>query len=61
MPRITLTQGDITDQYVKLNRADTAQPKEANVAVYQALQALQDETSRSLRGVFAKHRRFVLG
>lgn len=51
---------DVTDQFVKLNRAETAQPKKANVAVYQELQALQDETSKALRGVFAIHRKFVL-
>jgi sugar (pentulose or hexulose) kinase len=51
----------ITDEFVKLNRAETTQPKPQNAAVYRELQALQDELSRSLRGVFAKHRRFVLG
>jgi xylulokinase len=51
---------DITDQFVKLNRAETAEPKKGNVAVYQELQALQDATSRSLRGVFAQHRKLVL-
>jgi xylulokinase len=51
---------DLTDQFVKLNRAETAEPKKANVAVYQELQALQDETSQALHGVFAGHRRFVL-
>jgi hypothetical protein len=30
------------------------------VAAYRELQALQDELSKSLRGVFAKHREFVL-
>ncbi|MEY4385672.1 MAG: hypothetical protein RLY20_955 [Verrucomicrobiota bacterium] len=52
---------DITDTFVKLNRAQTTQPKTANVRRYAALQALQDETSRALRGVFSKHRGFVLG
>ncbi len=51
---------DITDQFVTLNRAETAMPKKDAVAVYRELQELQDELSRSLRGVFAKHRRFVL-
>ena len=51
---------EITDQFVQLNRAETAEPVAKNVAVYQELQALQDATSRALRGVFTQHRRFVL-
>jgi D-xylulose kinase len=49
----------ITDDFVQLNRATTAQPDSKNVALYRELQSLQDELSRSLRGVFTKHRRFV--
>jgi xylulokinase len=52
---------DITDQFVTLNRAETATPKKDAVARYRELQELQDELSKSLRGVFAKHRGFVLG
>jgi len=51
---------DITDQFVTLNRAETATPKPAGVAAYRELQALQDELSKSLRSVFAEHRKFVL-
>ena len=51
---------DITDEFVKLNKNETAEPETKNVAVYRELQALQDELSSSLRGVFAKHRKFVL-
>ena len=51
---------NITDQFVQLNRAETAQPNKANVGAYQELQALQDELSSSLREAFDKHRRFVL-
>jgi xylulokinase len=51
---------DITDQFVKLNRAETALPKKDHVAVYRELQALQDETSQALRGVFGSHRQLVL-
>jgi xylulokinase len=51
---------DLTDQFVQVNRAETAQPNQKNVGVYQELQALQDSLSLSLRGVFAKHRQFVL-
>ncbi len=50
---------DITDQFVTLNEAETAEPVRANVRVYEELQALQDETSLALRGVFTKHRKFV--
>jgi xylulokinase len=51
---------EITDQYVKLNRRETAQPRSENVAIYAELQALQDGVSRALRPAFAAHRRFVL-
>ena len=51
--------GDITDKFVTLNKAETATPKKAAVETYCELQALQDDLSKSLRGVFAKHRRFV--
>lgn len=52
---------DITDEFVTLNTAQTATPKKAAVAAYQELQALQNELSKSLRVVFAKHRRMVQG
>lgn len=51
---------EITDQYVELNKSETAAPNKKNVEVYQELQALQDDTSKALRGVFAEHRKFVL-
>ncbi len=51
---------DLTDQFVTLNKVETATPKQDAVATYRELQALQDELSKSLRGVFAKHRQFVL-
>src|SRR6266516_4230274 len=53
--------GEITDEFVQLNRAATAHPNVKNVARFSELQSLQDELSRSLRGVFTKHRRFVSG
>jgi len=52
--------GDITDQYVALNKLETTTPNRDAVATYQELQELQDDLSKSLRGVFAKHRKFVL-
>ena len=51
---------DITDEFVELNRAETAEPSEKAVATYRELQELQDDLSESLRGVFEKHRKFVL-
>ena len=50
---------DITDEFVTLNNAETSTPKADAVAAYQELQELQDDLSRSLRGVFAKHRKFL--
>jgi xylulokinase len=50
---------DITDEFVQLNRAETARPIAANVKMYRELQQMQDETSLALRGVFERHRRFV--
>jgi xylulokinase len=51
---------EITDRFVELNGKETIQPNRKNVVVYHELQALQDEMSLALRGVFVKHRRFVL-
>lgn len=55
-----LSISDVTDEFVKLNRKETAEPKKENVRVYEELQALQNETSKALRGVFGLHRKFVL-
>ena len=52
--------GEITDQFVELNKAETAEPEKRNVGVYRELQGLQDEMSVALRGAFGKHRQFVL-
>jgi sugar (pentulose or hexulose) kinase len=51
---------DLTNAFVKVNKAETATPERKAVAVYRELQALQDELSRTLRPIFAKHRAFVL-
>jgi len=51
---------EITDRFVGLNEGETARPDAATVKIYRELQSLQDEMSLSLRGVFAKHRKFVL-
>lgn len=50
----------ITDQFVQVNRAETARPDPKRAAVYRKLQELQDHTSLALRSVFEKHREFVL-
>ena len=51
---------DITDQFVRLNRAETVRPNARNVAIYREVQALQDELSQALRRLFTPHRRLVL-
>ncbi len=52
---------DLTDRFVSLNTAETTTPRKENAAVYQDLQALQNELSRGLRPAFALHRRLVGG
>ncbi len=51
---------DITDQFVELNGAETAEPEAENAAVYRELQGLQNQMSVALRAVFKLHRQFVL-
>jgi xylulokinase len=51
---------DITDEFVELNPAETAEPDGRNARIYRQLQHLQDELSRSLRHAFNSHREFVL-
>lgn len=50
---------EITDKFVKIDRAQTATPKKENVAVYQELQAIQDDISAALRPAFARHRKLI--
>ena len=47
---------DFTAGVVALNEATRCVPHKANVAHYRQLQALQDELSAAVRGVFARHR-----
>jgi len=56
-----LAISDLTDRFVEVNEKELAEPNPENVAVYRELQELQDEMSKSLRGVFKKHRQIVLG
>ena len=51
---------DITDRFVELNTGETAEPHGKNAETYREMQGLQDDLSRALRGVFGKHRQFVL-
>jgi xylulokinase len=51
---------DITDQFVELNKSETATPNKKNVEIYRELQELQDDASKALRDVFGQHRKFVL-
>ncbi|SPE59091.1 Xylulose kinase [Verrucomicrobia bacterium] len=51
---------DLTDQFVEVQRTETAEPDPRSVQVYQELQALQDDLSQSLRGAFGRHRSFIL-
>ncbi len=51
---------EITDQFVELNDAETAEPDAKAATVYRELQAIQDSLSTCAREVFSRHRRFVL-
>src|SRR4051794_37489015 len=51
--KVSITE--ITDQFVELNPGEAAQPDQKNVEVYRELQALQNDMSGALRGVFTKH------
>jgi xylulokinase len=55
-----ISVSDITDQYVGLNTGERAEPNQKNAAVYRELQGIQDEMSVALRGVFKRHRQFLL-
>jgi xylulokinase len=49
---------EITDRFVQINKATTAQPVAAHAARYRELQQLQDQLSNALRPVFSSHRNF---
>jgi xylulokinase len=55
-----VSAADITAEYVKLSKIGPAEPNAKAVAAYRELQELQDELSKSLRGAFAKHRKFII-
>ncbi len=50
---------DITDQFVGLNRKETATPSAKNATVYRELQSIQDELAAGLDAAFHRHRRIV--
>ncbi len=54
-----VTIQELADNFIELNREETAHPDRKNAAIYEEWQALQNELSASLRGVFTKHRAFV--
>jgi sugar (pentulose or hexulose) kinase len=54
-----VTINELTERFVKLNRAETAEPRSDNVKVYAELQRLQDDLSKALRGVFGRHRAYL--
>lgn len=52
---------EITDRFVQVNRAETAEPVAAHAARYSELQQIQDQLATALRPVFHHHRQFTLG
>jgi xylulokinase len=54
--RRTAKISDFTGDVVALNESTRCVPNKSNVARYRELQELQDALSRSVRGVFARHR-----
>ncbi len=51
---------EITNFFVQVNPKETAVPNVKAAEAYAEVQALQDDLSKSLRGVFTRHRQFVL-
>ncbi len=50
---------DITAQFVRLNKPETARPAKSSVQTYRELQVMQDELSLALRPLFQHHHRFI--
>lgn len=51
--------GEITDQYVELNKSEGMEPNAKNVAIYEELQELQNDVSLKMRDIFERHRKIV--
>ncbi len=49
---------EITAQFVRLNKGESARPSRVTAPLYREAQAIQDEMSVALRPVFTRHRRF---
>ncbi len=56
----TISITELTDQFVKVNTRETAEPNPGSVAIYTELQEIQNDLSRGAREAFSKHRRFLL-
>jgi xylulokinase len=52
---------DITDQFVEVNKNETAETDSKNAQVYEKVQEIQDGLSLALRKTFKEHRKFVAG
>ncbi|MBS7648102.1 MAG: xylulokinase [Candidatus Bathyarchaeia archaeon] len=50
---------EITDQYVEIDENTLVSPQPDNVKIYNELQKIQDNLSRTLRKVFRMHREFL--
>ena len=59
--RRTAKIADFTRDVVALDESTRCVPNKRNVARYRELQNLQDELSRSVRGVFTRHRKIAAG
>ncbi len=50
---------DITGEFVRLNKSETARPRKEESTIYRELQIMQDELSQALRPVFQHHHRLL--
>ena len=50
---------EITDEFVTLNRGESAEPVPKNVALYAEVQELQNELSTTMRDMFVRHRELL--
>jgi D-xylulose kinase len=48
---------DITSEFVRINKAETARPQKAEARIYRDMQSIQDELSLALRPVFLRRQR----
>ncbi|MDI9401644.1 MAG: xylulokinase [Limisphaerales bacterium] len=50
---------ELSDHFISLNEEERSEPKAENVAIYEELQALQNELSQSLRPAFELHSKLL--